>query len=291
MAGASETIGAALARARAALAEAGVETVALDARLLLAEALDASVETVIAWPERPMTPEAAARLEALLRRRVAREPMAYILGRREFWSLDFAVTSATLTPRPDSETLVAAVLDEVGDRAAPLRLVDFGTGTGCLLLALLSELPAAEGTGIDIDAAALDVARDNAALLGLASRTRFVQGEWGRSLAGPFDIVVSNPPYIRSGDLAALAPELRYEPRLALDGGADGLAAYRALIPDAARLLSPGGLLALEIGEGQGPSVEALLAAQGLRPLGARRDLADIERCVLAGDDRYPHRK
>ena len=162
------------------------------------------------------------------------------------------------------------------------RLADFGTGSGCLLLALLSELPAASGVGVDIDMAAAEVARSNAARLGLEPRAHIVQGEWGRSLDGPFDVIVSNPPYIVTGELAALAPELRYEPRLALDGGADGLAAYRALVPDAARLLRPGGLLALEIGAGQAAAIEALLAASGLAPLGVRRDLAQIERCVLA---------
>lgn len=278
----AETIGSALARSRAALHAAGIDSAALDARLLVAASLDASIETVIAWPERMLPAAAADRLEALLRRRVAREPLAYILGRREFWSLDLAVTSATLTPRPDSETLVAAVLDALPDRQATLRLADFGTGSGCLLLALLSELPAASGVGVDIDMAAAEVARSNAARLGLEPRAHIVQGEWGRSLVGPFDIIVSNPPYIVTGELAALAPELRYEPRLALDGGADGLAAYRALVPDAARLLRPGGLLALEIGAGQAAAIEALLAASGLAPLGVRRDLAQIERCVLA---------
>jgi release factor glutamine methyltransferase len=174
------------------------------------------------------------------------------------------------------------VLDALLDRQAKLRLADFGTGSGCLLLALLTELPAASGIGVDIDAAAAEVARGNAARLGLERRTQIVQGEWGRSLSGPFDIIVSNPPYIPTGDLAGLEPELRYEPRLALDGGDDGLAAYRRLIPDAARLLQRGGLLALEIGMGQAPAVEGLLVASGLIPLGVRRDLALIERCVLA---------
>jgi release factor glutamine methyltransferase len=278
----TETVGAALARSRTALQSAGIHSAALDARLLVAAALEASIETVIAWPERVLPSEAAERLGVLLRRRVGREPMSYILGRREFWSIDFAVTPATLTPRPDSETLVAAVLDEMRDRRAPLSLVDFGTGTGCLLLALLSELPAAHGIGIDRDSAALEVARVNATRLDLESRARFVQGEWGRSLSGTFEIVISNPPYVATGELAALAPELRYEPRLALDGGTDGLAAYRALIPDAVRLLGAGGLLALEVGAGQAPAVEELLVASGLVPAGTRQDLAGIERCVLA---------
>lgn len=275
-------IGTALAETRDALQRAGIESSALDARLLLAAALETRVETVIAWPERDLPDPAAKRLGDLVRRRVAREPMAYILGRREFWSLDFIVTPATLTPRPDSETLIAAALDALPDRRAPLRLVDFGTGTGCLLLALLSELPAAHGLGIDRDAATLAVARSNADRLGLAPRASFAQGEWGRALAGPFDLVLSNPPYIATGDIATLAPELGYEPRLALDGGADGLDAYRALVPDAARLLEPGGLVALEIGEGQAPPVSSLLAGAGFRAIETRADLAGIVRCVLA---------
>ncbi len=163
----TETIAAALARSRAALMAAGVDSAALDARLLVAASHGTAVETVIAWPEKKLSPEASERLNIMLRRRVAREPMAYILGRREFWSLDFAVTPATLTPRPDSETLVAAVLDELADLGAALRLADFGTGTGCLLLALLSEMPAASGTGIDLDAETIEVARSNARRLGL----------------------------------------------------------------------------------------------------------------------------
>ncbi len=276
------TIGAALAQARAALHAVGIESAALDARLLVGSALKVRAETVIAYPERSLTGAEAGHFEALLRRRVAREPMAYILGRREFWSLDFAVTPATLTPRVDTETLVAAALNTATDRRAPLRLLDLGTGTGCLLLALLSELPRATGVGVDRSAEALAVARANAAALGLGARASFVSGEWGHGLDRTFDIIVSNPPYIETGALAALPDEVRYEPALALDGGADGLAAYRALIPDAARLLAPGGFVALEIGEGQAGAVETLLESAGLPPAGRRTDLAGIERCIVA---------
>lgn len=279
---AAGTIGAALQETRIALRTAGIESAALDARLLVAAALETRIETVTAWPERALSAEAAARLAGLLRRRTAREPMAYILGRREFWSLDFAVTPATLTPRPDSETLVETVLDSLLDRQAPLRLLDFGAGTGCLLLALLSELPQASGIGIDRDLAALEVARMNADRLGLAERVSFVRGDWGQGVAGVFDLVISNPPYIPTADIATLAPELRYEPLLALDGGPDGLDAYRALIPDAARLLKPGGLVTLEVGAGQAPAVESLLHAAGFVSIETRADLAGIGRCVKA---------
>jgi release factor glutamine methyltransferase len=282
MADATGTIGAALAETRTALQAAGIESAALDARLLVAAALDARVESVIAWPERAVPTEAVVRLGALVQRRVAREPMAYILGRREFWSLDFAVTPATLTPRPDSETLVSAVLGAVPDGQATLRLVDFGVGTGCLLLSLLSELPSAHGLGIDRDPATVDVARTNALRLNLVDRASFAQGDWGCGLSGPFDVVVSNPPYIATADLATLGPELGYEPRLALDGGTDGLDAYRALIPDAARLLRAGGLIALEIGAGQASQVQQLLTASGFSPVEAHKDLAGVVRCLLA---------
>lgn len=275
-------IGTALTQTRNALLQARIESASLDARLLVAMSLGTSIETVIAWPERAMPADAATRLAALVHRRVAREPMAYILGRREFWSLDFQVTPATLTPRPDSETLVAAVLETVADRHAALRIIDFGVGSGCLLLSLLSELPAAHGLGIDRDAATLEVARTNATSLDLAGRASFALGDWGRAVGGAFDIAISNPPYIPTADLAALAPELRYEPRGALDGGADGLDAYRLLIPDAARLLKPGGVVALEVGVGQAASVEVLLRQSGFALLGTRPDLAGIERCVLA---------
>lgn len=261
------------------LAEAGIEDARREARLILAHALGIDPVTVLGYPERPVGDAAA--YEALIGRRAAREPLSHLTGRREFWSLEFEVTPATLDPRADSETLVEAALEAVADRDAPLRLLDFGTGTGCLLLALLSELPNATGLGIDIDLAALEVAGRNAARLGLAERVSFRQGDWGDSLDGPFDVIVSNPPYIPAGDIAGLQAEVaRYEPRGALDGGADGLDCYRRLAPEICRLLAPGGAVVLEFGMGQGGDVAGLMQTQGLAFRGFRRDIAGHERCL-----------
>lgn len=281
------TLAEAVSAATARLDAAGIEAARRDARLLICRLLGAGPELLLAHPDRTLTGEEAARCEAAVARRAAREPVARVLGTREFWSLPFALNSETLDPRPDSETLVEAVLQAIVDRQAPLRLLDLGTGSGCLLLALLSELPQARGTGIDVSQSAADLATTNAAVLGLAERAAFIQHSWDDGLAleaVPWDIIVSNPPYIASADIPGLAPEVaRYDPAAALDGGADGLAAYRALIPAAVAVLKPGGLLALEIGRGQAAAVEELLAAAGLTDLCRAADLSGIERCLLAG--------
>jgi release factor glutamine methyltransferase len=282
------TIGEALANSRAALQAAGIESAALDARLLVSTALQVPVETVVAWPERDVGEAAAGRLSALLARRVARQPMAHLLGRREFWSLDFTVSPDVLIPRPDSETLVAAVLETVADRDRSLRLLDLGTGSGCLLLALLSELRSAQGIGVDCSDAALEIARLNARDLQLDQRARFAKADWSAGLGGiegPFNIVIGNPPYIPSGDLARLQPEVQRDPRLALDGGPDGLHAYRRLIPLLPSLLSDDGVVALEIGEGQEKDVEAFLREAGFTSIARHKDLAGIVRCIMA--ERY----
>lgn len=280
------SVGAALARSRAALTAAGIESAALDARLLVAAALAAPIEQVIAWPERALDPAARARLEALLARRVAREPMSHILGRREFWSLEFTVTADVLTPRPDSETLVAAALEQIGAPARPAKILDLGVGSGCLLLALLSELPRATGIGVDCSAAALAVARRNAEALGLADRVELVHGDWLAAAAGRFDLVVSNPPYIPRAELAALPPEVRHEPRLALDGGEDGLDFYRALATGLPRVLAAGGFAVIEIGAGQAEFVTSILCRGGLEPWLRRSDLSGTIRCLLAREPR-----
>jgi len=271
------------------LAAAGIEGARGEAWLLLEAASGCPRASLMAGSLERLTPEQEARLEAMVRRRAGREPIAYILGEKEFWSLAFAVGPAVLIPRPESESVVEAALARVDDRSAPLRLLDLGTGSGCLLLALLSELPQATGLGVDISTAALALAGRNAGRLGLAARARFEVRSWGAGLAGSFDLIVSNPPYVAAGDLAGLAPEVRaFEPESALAAGPDGLAAYRALIPDCARLLAPGGSILLEIGQGQGAAVAGILAARGLAVVERRRDLAGIERCLVA--ERASHR-
>ena len=278
----AQTVGDALASTRTALSQAGIDSAALDARLLVAHAISVPVERVIAWPEHTLPSDAAERLRRLLARRVAREPMSQILGHREFWSLDFKVTSDVLTPRPDSETVIEAVLEHVGDRRRPLRIVDLGVGSGCLLLALLSELPAARGLGVDQSVAALAIARQNAECLGLGERVRWHEGDWLDGIDERFDIIVSNPPYIPTAALAALDPELRYEPHAALDGGRDGLDAYRNIARHLRQKLMPGGIVALEIGHDQGNAVTAILTAAGLDAWRRRADLSGRERCILA---------
>lgn len=277
------TLGQAVRVLAARLAAVGIDSARLDARLLAAQALGIEPSRVLTHPETALTAEEAVRLDDLAARRLDREPMSHILGHRGFWTLDLKVTRDTLDPRPDTETVVETVLDLCSDRQRPWRILDFGTGSGCILLALLSEYGNARGTGIDLSAAALAVAGENAVRTGLAARVVFSCGDWGRGLDGPFDIVVSNPPYIPDNDIDALEPEVAcHEPRSALAGGKDGLECYRALAPEVSRLLVRGGLCVMEVGAGQDGEVASLLAEAGLRPLPARRDLAGIARCVVA---------
>jgi release factor glutamine methyltransferase len=284
------TIGGAVDCVRSSLSAAGIAVPRLEARLLVGHVLGGGVEAVVGDPQRPLTGDQQSRLDALTERRVWREPLAYILGNREFWSLPIRVTADTLVPRPETETLVEAVLAWVEEHRggeAEMRILDLGTGSGCLLLALLSELPHAWGVGVDLSAAALAVARDNAEALGLARRACFAVGDWGGGLGGGFDLVVANPPYVSDAELATLAPEIvRFEPRLALAGGADGLAAYRAIAPQLRRLLVPGGAAFLEVGAGQATRVSAMLAGHGLQGVDFKTDLAGVGRCLwaVAGD-------
>jgi len=266
------------------LRAAGIDDPRREARLLLAHALGVDPAAVLAYPERAVAPAAQATLDDLVARRAARVPMAQLLGVREFWSLPFKVTPDVLTPRPDSETLVAATLAHLPDRNPSLGLLDFGSGSGCLLLALLSELPAATGVGVDASAAAVAVGRDNAAALGLAARARFQVGGWAAAPAGPFDAIVCNPPYVPSGDIAGLEPEVaRHDPHAALDGGADGLTAYRAVLPEAAARLAPAGIAVLELGVGQRDAVAGIAAAAGLTVIEVRGDLGGVPRALVLG--------
>jgi release factor glutamine methyltransferase len=267
--------------------ERAIETAELDARLLAGDVLRLDLTGMITAAARPITSDEALRLENAARRRLAGEPVARIIGHREFWGLPFALSAATLVPRPDTETVVELALEML--RATPpsnhpLRIVDIGTGSGAILLALLSELPAAYGVGTDISAAALSTAKGNAAHLGLSDRTSFVACDYAAALCGAFDLIVSNPPYIRSADIEGLASEVRdHDPHRALDGGPDGLGAYRAIVAQTSRLLSANGALVFEVGQGQSAQVEHLMTAAGLtheRP--AKADLAGIPRAVGA---------
>jgi release factor glutamine methyltransferase len=285
MVDASATIGTAVADARRRLTDAGVGEAALDARLLVQHVLNIDAAMIVGHPERQLDADERKRLADLVTRRCRREPLAYIVGMHEFWSLPLAVNAATLVPRPASETVVEAALDWVTDqaidRAAPLTLLDLGTGSGCLLLALLSELPGARGVGVDISPAAIDVARANATALGLDDRVGFVVADWAAGLGGRFDIIVANPPYVPTDDRETLAPEIvSYEPEGAVFAGADGLDAYRETIPHLDRLLASGGAAFLEIGAGQDQSVVELAEDQGLQVLGITKDLSGIPRCV-----------
>ena len=280
------TVGDAFRDISGRLARAGVETSRLDARLLVAAALAESGDgiTVLSQPARPLAANEERFLYDLAGRRERREPLAQILGTREFWSLPFRVTVDVLTPRPDSETLVEAVLDWASRRRpAPLGLLDLGAGSGCLLLALLSELPQATGIGVDISEAALAIGRQNAAALGLERRAVFRHGDWCEGLEGSFDVIISNPPYIPADDLAKLQPEVRtFEPRLALAGGRDGLDAYRELIPGMCGLLATEGGVFLETGLGQTAAVSGILRENGLQVIEIKEDLSGIPRVIEA---------
>jgi release factor glutamine methyltransferase len=271
----------------ARLKSSAIDSAELDARILVGAALHLDLSGVIAAARRPLTSDETIRLEDLARRRLSGEPIARILGLKEFWGLPLKLSTATLVPRPDTETVVELSLEMLRaapDRGRRLRIADIGTGSGAILLALLSELPEACGFGTDISVAALRTASANAARLGLAPRAMFVACDYAAALSGTFDLMVSNPPYVRSAEIAGLAAEVRdHDPRRALDGGADGLDAYRALVPQAARLLAPGGALVVEVGRGQSKEVEGLMTAAGLtleRP--PKADLAGIRR-ALAG--------
>jgi release factor glutamine methyltransferase len=270
----SATIGAAR---REAARRIGGRTAALDARLLMAQATGVAVERVPLLDGRVMSAEEAAAFAAMVARRIAGEPVARIVGEKEFWGLKFRVTPAVLVPRPDTETLVAAAL-AVTPRDADISVLDIGTGSGAILIALLSELPRAHGVGTDISPEALAVAAENAARLGVAERCRFVSASWANSLGGTYNLVVANPPYIPTGTIAELDTDVRvFDPALALDGGPDGLDGHRATLVAMGRLLARNGHGFVEIGAGQGPDFQALARRAGFT-VRLHRDIAGIER-------------
>jgi release factor glutamine methyltransferase len=282
---AGATIAEALRLMGAALRRAGVEQPEVDARLLIGHALQLDRARLLSQSARELNPRDVEAIAAMMARRLKREPVARIIGCKEFWSLPFSVTPDVLVPRPETETLVEAALDALtrsSRRDEKLRILDIGTGSGALLLALLRELPNASGVGTDISAAALQVARDNAARNGLAARCTFAACDIAAAVQGPFDLVVSNPPYVSRGDIATLAPEVRdYDPALALDGGRDGLDAYRALAAVTPGLLARGGMLIVELGAGQESAVRSLFTDASLRAGSARHDLAAIPRALV----------
>jgi len=269
--------------------DAGLDTPDLDARLIVGHALGLDHAGLARESERALGRRALAGIDALAARRLAGEPVARILGVKEFWGMAFAVTPAVLVPRPETETVVEtalARLDAAGARERPLRIADLGTGSGAILLALLHELPQAFGIGTDCSMAAVETARENARRLGFTKRAAFAACDFGAALAGGFDVVVTNPPYIASAEIATLSREVRdFDPVAALDGGADGLAAYRAIVTDAGRLLAPGAFLVMEVGAGQADAVSALADAAGFAAIAATPDLAGTPRVVSA---RYP---
>jgi release factor glutamine methyltransferase len=283
---AGEALGSAVARVQRALAEAAIDDAGREARLLLSIGVGVTSADMIARPERPLTSGETDRLATLLARRLAREPISRMLGEREFYGRVFKLSPETLDPRPDSETLIDAALrmaDREGWRTRPVRILDIGTGTGCLLLTLLAELPLATGLGTDVSTDALRTAATNAAALGLAERAHFARHDALAGIDGPFEIVVSNPPYIPSAHIAGLDPEVRlYDPHAALDGGGDGLDVYRRVIFDLPRVLS--GWAIFEVGAGQAGSVARLLRQAFVKTrvpeLADFRDLGGHTRCV-----------
>jgi release factor glutamine methyltransferase len=263
------TLAKALAAAASLLREAGIGSPELDARLLLCRAACVSQEVLVADPARPLSADAQAQYGAWIGRRLAGEPVSRILGSREFYGRSFLVDPHTLDPRPDTETLVDAALAiarQGGGHDRSVRLLDLGTGSGCLLITLLAELPRASGLGTDLSLSALSLARTNARRLGVHDRVDFVAGDWLEPVSGQFDLIVANPPYVATGEIDGLAREVAmHDPRLALDGGPDGLYAYRRIAQGAAARLAPGGAILLETGPSQAEDVLALLGGAGLQ--------------------------
>lgn len=273
------TVGVALEAAIARLSAVGVDNPRMDARLLLCHSACLELANIIVDPNVVLADECFRKFETLVERREKREPVSHLIGEREFWSLPFIVTADVLDPRPASETLIEAALDHVRDRSEPVSVLDLGTGSGCLLIAVLSELPGARGVGVDTSEAALVIARRNAEKNLVDDCTTFVSSSWGRSVSGSFDLILSNPPYISESERGDLEPEVAmYEPASALFAGKDGLSAYREVAPDILRLLNPDGVAAIECGRDQMTTVIEIFDDAGLRHVETRCDLDGIER-------------
>ncbi|WP_269715974.1 peptide chain release factor N(5)-glutamine methyltransferase [Caulobacter sp. NIBR2454] len=277
----TQTLVKAWTAAKQRLTDGGIDSPVIDARLLLEVAADASRTDIITDPYRELTAEQAATLDGYIERRLRREPVSHILGRKGFWKVMLSVNSHVLTPRPDTEVIVDLVLKRTTEHQH-FNLLDLGVGSGAILLSILAERPAAKGLGIDVSSEALAVARENAANLDLNNQVALLRGDWTAGLGDEsFEIVVSNPPYIATHEIDTLEPEVRdHEPRLALDGGHDGLEPYRLLAPEILRVLKPGGLFAVEIGHTQSKDVEALFNAAGGLDVWTIKDLSDRDRVV-----------
>lgn len=264
------------------LALSGSETAMLDARLLLQHVLRCNSGELITARERRLTPREQGELSKLLARRCDHEPMAYLLGERDFWDTTFSVNAGTLIPRPDSETLIEAILSAMPDKQRSFKMLDLGTGSGCLLLSLLREYRMAYGTAADISEAALSTAQQNAEHAEVAERARFVQSDWFERIEGTYGLIITNPPYITSSDCDQLQPDVKdFEPRNALDGGMDGLDCYRTIAKSVCDYLDTDGYFICEIGQGQTEDVIALFEQAGLQHIETRKDLSGIERALL----------
>lgn len=277
------TLRQAIADTAALLKQGGIENPRLDARVLTAHVIEADTAHTFLRSDMELTQEQEQKIGLLVGRRLVHEPVARIVGQREFWGMPFDVTTDTLDPRADSEVLVSAIIDHrhrIG--SAHPKILDLGTGTGCILLALLHEIPEATGVGIDLSHGALTVAQRNAARNGLSDRANFLCMSWMEALQGPFNIIVANPPYLSAADMSQRSPEVRFDPERALFGGDDGLSCYRAIIGDLSRVLARPGLVAFETGLGQARQVSGMLESAGFRVVEVRPDLAAIPRCVVA---------
>ena len=273
-----ETLSGLLRKARAALTEAGIDTAHLDARLLLQHVTGLSHETLIAEPQWAVDEATLAAFATLLERRLKHEPVSRITGMREFYGRPFKLSAATLDPRPATETLIDAALGQLQNHS---RILDLGSGSGAIIVTLLAESPGSTGVGTDISAQALETARQNADMYGIGRRLELLRSDWFENVHGRFDLIVSNPPYIASADMAALAPEVKdFDPIRALDGGADGLDAYRQIAISASAYLHPGGVVMVEIGAGQIQAVTSIFTAEGFAAVAAHRDLESHIRCL-----------